>query len=120
MYFRPFNSNILTCFIAVHKAVANANSVIAPALINSGLDINDQDQIDQMLLKLDGSENKSNLGANAILSCSMACVKASAEVKVLRVYSKYFSDRYREFLFTKELPSCLEIIHQSFQFHFSM
>jgi len=58
------------------KAVANVNEIIADALI--GLDCSDQRQIDNLLINLDGTHNKSNLGANAILGVSLACAKAAA------------------------------------------
>jgi enolase len=60
----------------VLKAVKNVNEVIAPALI--GLESTDQANIDKLLIELDGTENKSNLGANAILGVSMAVCRASA------------------------------------------
>lgn len=60
----------------VDKAVANVNGKIAPALI--GHDAADQQAIDQAMLDLDGTENKSNLGANAILAVSLATAKAEA------------------------------------------
>merc|ERR1712093_238444 len=55
----------------VTKAVNNVNSVIAPALIEANVDPVDQTAIDEMMLKLDGTDNKNNLGANAILGVSM-------------------------------------------------
>lgn len=61
----------------VLKAVANVNSIISEAL--KGYDVCDQKAIDARLLELDGTENKSNLGANAILGTSLACAKAAAE-----------------------------------------
>jgi len=60
----------------VLKAVKNVNEVIAPALI--GLESTEQANIDKLLIELDGTENKSNLGANAILGVSMAVCRASA------------------------------------------
>ena len=51
----------------VSKAVANINDVIAPALIKAALDPVKQKEVDDFMLKLDGTENKSKLGANAIL-----------------------------------------------------
>jgi len=60
----------------VLKAVKNVNEVIAPALI--GLESTDQANIDKLMIELDGTENKSNLGANAILGVSMAVCRASA------------------------------------------
>lgn len=61
----------------VLKAIDNINSRIADELL--GLDVTEQEAIDRELLALDGSENKSNLGANAILGVSLACAKAAAE-----------------------------------------
>jgi len=61
----------------VLKAVKNVNNVIAPALI--GYDVADQTGIDQMMIQLDGTNNKGNLGANALLAVSMAVAKAAAE-----------------------------------------
>jgi enolase len=61
----------------VLKAVDNVNEVIAPELI--GFDARDQIGIDQMLIELDGTPNKSKLGANAILGVSMAVARAAAE-----------------------------------------
>ncbi|MBD3419104.1 MAG: phosphopyruvate hydratase [Chitinivibrionales bacterium] len=60
----------------VLKAVKNVNDKIAPELI--GLDALDQVAVDTTMIDLDGSENKSNLGANAILGVSLACAKAAA------------------------------------------
>jgi enolase len=59
------------------KAVNNVNTIIAPAVI--GLDVRDQNLIDQTMLKLDGTDFKSNLGANATLGVSMAVAKAAAD-----------------------------------------
>ena len=61
----------------VLKAVANVNSIIDNAL--KGFDVCDQKAIDNKLLELDGTENKSNLGANAILGVSLAVAKAAAD-----------------------------------------
>ena len=65
----------------VTKAVDNVNKVIAPALIEANVDPVDQTAIDEMMLKLDGTDNKNNLGANAILGVSMAVCKAGAAHK---------------------------------------
>lgn len=61
---------------SVFKAIDNINNKIAPKLI--GMDIFNQAQIDKILLDLDGTENKSKLGANAILAVSLACAKAAS------------------------------------------
>ncbi|WP_375583826.1 phosphopyruvate hydratase [Cyclobacterium xiamenense] len=60
----------------VLKAVANVNDLIAPELV--GFDIFEQNQIDQLMISLDGTKNKSKLGANAILGVSLAVAKAAA------------------------------------------
>src|SRR6476469_10805225 len=61
----------------VLKAVANVNDVIAPEL--EGYDVADQTGIDEFMIRLDGTENKGKLGANALLAVSMAVAKAAAE-----------------------------------------
>jgi len=68
----------------VLKAVKNVNDVIAPALI--GQDATLQSHIDQMMLSMDGTKNKSKLGANAILGVSMAVARAAAESHGLPLY----------------------------------
>src|SRR5258708_6888869 len=66
----------------VLKAVANVNEKIGPALIESGLKVTAQKNIDDFLIKLDGSPNKGSLGANAILGVSIAVAEAAAAEKV--------------------------------------
>jgi enolase len=61
----------------VLKAVANVNDIIAPEL--EGYDVADQTGVDEFMIKLDGTENKGKLGANALLAVSMAVAKAAAE-----------------------------------------
>ena len=68
----------------VSKAVANVNEVIAEVLI--GWEATDQAGIDRKLLELDGTDFKSNLGANALLGVSLACAKAAAEDSGLPLY----------------------------------
>ncbi len=68
----------------VLKAVENVNTIIAPALI--GLDAVEQVAIDDIMLKLDGTSNKKNLGANAILGVSLAVAKAAAMTVDLPLY----------------------------------
>ncbi len=60
----------------VLKAVNNVNTVIRDRIV--GMDVYDQKAIDEAMLELDGTKTKSNLGANAILGVSMACLKAAA------------------------------------------
>jgi enolase len=69
---------------SVLKAVENVNRRIAPELL--GRDAREQEGIDALMLQLDGSANKSNLGANAILGVSMAVAKAAASAMHLPLY----------------------------------
>ncbi|AZR72281.1 phosphopyruvate hydratase [Anoxybacter fermentans] len=68
----------------VRKAVENVNETIAPEII--GMDARDQVEIDQTLIELDGTPNKSNLGANAILGVSLAVAHAAANALGLPLY----------------------------------
>ncbi len=68
----------------VRGAVANVNDEIAPRLVD--LDVFDQAEIDQIMLDLDGTPNKSRLGANAILACSLACANAAAQAAMLPLF----------------------------------
>lgn len=70
--------------LGVLKAVENIEKTISPAL--AGLDPCDQKQIDDILLKLDGTPNKSNLGGNTLIGVSIACAKLAADVKGLEVF----------------------------------
>ncbi|MBP1736638.1 MAG: enolase [Oscillospiraceae bacterium] len=69
----------------VENAVKYVNTEIADALV--GLNVLDQTEIDKVLIDLDGTANKSRLGANAILGASLACAKAAAESLGLSLYS---------------------------------
>ena len=73
----------------VLKAVNNVNNIIKEKLI--GLDSLDQKIIDETMIQLDGTKNKSNLGANAILGVSMANLKAASIYKNMPLY-KYFNE----------------------------
>jgi len=80
----------------VLKAVENVNDLIAEELI--GEDALDQPAVDALLLELDGTPNKGNLGANAILGASMACMRAAAAELTIPLY------RYVGGLSARELP----------------
>ncbi len=69
------------------KAVSNVNEILAPALI--GYDVTDQTLIDKTMIEMDGTPDKSKLGANAILGVSMACARAAADFYGIPLY-KYF------------------------------
>lgn len=68
----------------VSKAVKNINSEIAPALINKPVE--NQAEIDRIMIELDGTPNKSRLGANAILGVSLACAKAAAAARGISLF----------------------------------
>lgn len=70
--------------MGVLKAVENVSSVIAPAII--GMDVEKQQDIDKKMIELDGTMNKSKLGANSILAVSMACAKAAAKSSRLPLF----------------------------------
>lgn len=76
---------------SVFKAVCNINDAIAPALLKAGLEVTQQQEIDDFMIKLDGTENKSKFGANAILGVSLACCKAGAAKKGIPLY-KHIAD----------------------------
>ena len=80
----------------VLKAVENVNKVIAPALV--GVESTDQTGVDRLLIELDGTENKSGLGANAVLGVSLAVCRASAEELGLPLF------RYIGGVSARELP----------------
>jgi enolase len=68
----------------VRKAVQNVNETLSETLID--LDVADQAAIDRAMIEADGTENKSNLGANAILACSLACAHAAARASFLPLF----------------------------------
>lgn len=78
----------------VRKAVDNVNNIIAPEI--EGLDVIDQAYIDNLLIELDGTENKSKLGANAILGVSMAIARVSADFLDIPLYQYIGGIRGRE------------------------
>ena len=81
----------------VQKAVSNVNNIIKPLLI--GKDSLNQREIDNIMIEADGTHNKSNLGANAILGVSLANLKAAAEAKNVELY---------EYLGTEHsMPRCM-------------
>jgi len=70
----------------VQKAVDNVNKIIAPALTGKPVDETKQAEVDKLLISLDGTPNKSKLGANAIIGVSMAICKAGAGKKGVPLY----------------------------------
>ena len=76
----------------VLKAIDNINNLIAPSLL--GQDPSSQESIDQQLIELDGTEDKSNLGANAILAVSLAVCRVAAK-DIDKSLHEYFGDIYK-------------------------
>ncbi len=72
--------------MGVRKAVDNINKTISKKII--GMNVAEQEEIDSVMIELDGTENKSRLGANAILAVSIACTKASAAAEGVPVYMR--------------------------------
>ena len=68
----------------VKNAISKVNDVIAPALI--GKDVLNQKEIDRIMLELDGTSNKDNLGGNAMIGVSIACAKTAAKVSGVEVF----------------------------------
>ena len=75
----------------VLKAVGHVNNTLAPAIIAKGMSVVKQAEIDKFMLELDGTENKSKFGANAILGISLAVCKAGAQAKKVPLY-KHIAD----------------------------
>lgn len=78
--------------LGVLKAVNNVNTVIGPKIV--GMEIGEQEKLDQFMIQLDGTPNESHLGANAILGVSIACLKASANSYKMPLF-QYIGTRYR-------------------------
>nr|BAN41964.1 enolase, putative [Entamoeba invadens] len=91
----------------VLKAVENVNKVLAPALI--GKNVLNQTELDEMMIKLDGTENKGKLGANAILGCSMCICRAAASFKKLSLY-KYLNELTNHKEMSMPVP-CFNVIN---------
>lgn len=88
------------------KAVKNVNDTIGPELIKQDFDVKDQAKVDEFLIKLDGTKNKNNLGANAILGVSLAVAKAAAAEKVCRLEISMAIHRPLMLLFRRRVFRC--------------
>jgi len=90
--------NVKTKYLgkSVEKAVKNVNTIIAAKVI--GMDVTKQKELDETMIKLDGTKNKSKLGANAILGVSLAAAKAAADYVGLPLY------QYVGGVYAHELP----------------
>lgn len=89
------------------QAVANVNEKIAPVLV--GMEADDQRAIDEKMIELDGTENKSNLGANAILGVSLAVAHAVANSKDLPLY-KYIREVFNLPINEYYLPNPMMVV----------
>jgi enolase len=87
----------------VNKALSNIVDKIAPAVV--GLDADNQSEIDETMKKLDGTENKSGLGANAMLAVSLACAHADAKSKNVPLY-QHFANISGNTSLTLPTPMC--------------
>ena len=85
------------------KAVENINKIITPEIIE--MDCRQQEAIDSIMLKLDGTDNKDKLGANAMLPVSMAVTKAGAAAKNLPLYS-YIGELFGVSPYKLPVPMC--------------
>ncbi|PIR14083.1 phosphopyruvate hydratase [Candidatus Falkowbacteria bacterium CG11_big_fil_rev_8_21_14_0_20_39_10] len=95
--------------LGVLKAKENINKKIFKSL--QGMDTTKQEQIDQLMIKLDGTANKKKLGANAILSVSLACARVGAKVKKRELY-EYIAITYQLTPKTYKLPvPCFNIFN---------
>jgi enolase len=77
--------------LGVLRAIDNVKKKIAPVLM--GVDVFDQEYVDRTMIEIDGSENKMNLGANAILSVSLATARLASKIKDQELYS-YISEKF--------------------------
>ena len=73
--------------MGVNKAIENVKTIISDSLV--GMDVTDQGSIDDMLIEIDGTDNKNNLGANAILAVSMATMRASANQQNKKLFELF-------------------------------
>lgn len=85
--------------LGVLNAVNNVNEVIAKEIV--GMDAENQKEIDEKMIKLDGTENKTNLGANAILGVSLACARAASMKKNVPLY-RYIAETFKMKASTKD------------------
>ncbi|OGF23753.1 phosphopyruvate hydratase, partial [Candidatus Falkowbacteria bacterium RIFCSPLOWO2_02_FULL_45_21] len=95
--------------LGVLHAIKNIESKIAPKLIGAG--VTKQAEIDDIMIKLDGTKNKSKLGANAILPVSLACARAGALASGLELY-EYISNNFQFPISNFQLPvPCFNIFN---------
>ena len=79
--------------LGVVKAVENVNNIIGPKL--KGKNVSNQKDIDELMIEIDGTKNKSRIGANAIVAVSQACCRAGAAAKDIPLY-QYIAEIYQD------------------------
>ncbi|MBU0646928.1 MAG: phosphopyruvate hydratase [Patescibacteria group bacterium] len=95
--------------LGVLEVIKNIKTKITPELI--GMDVTKQEDIDNLMIKLDGTKNKSQLGANAILSISLACARAGALTEKKELY-EYINTTYNLQPITRDLPTpCFNVFN---------
>ena len=90
----------------VTKAVSNVNEILSKEML--GFDVREQTKIDEKMIAIDGTENKSNLGANAILSVSLAVAKLAAKLSEIPLYTHIYNLAFNKTRddYLLPLPSC--------------
>jgi len=90
----------------VTKAVSNVNEILGKKML--GFDVREQTKIDEKMIAIDGTENKSNLGANAILSVSLAVAKLAAKLSEIPLYTHIYNLAFNKTRddYLLPLPSC--------------
>lgn len=86
------------------KAIDNVNNIIGPELTKQDFDVTQQEKIDQFMIDLDGTDNKSKLGANAILGVSLAVCKAGAAKRGIPLY-RHIADLAKNKNFVLPVPA---------------
>ena len=79
----------------VLKAVENINTIISKALVSK--DVSSQNEIDEIMIEIDGTEKKENLGANAILGVSLAALIASSKSEKINLYESFYRYTFSNF-----------------------
>lgn len=91
------------------KACKNINTIIAGKLV--GMDVTKQQEIDKMMIELDGTDNKQRLGGNSILAVSLACARAAAQNENLEVFEyirKVFDIKHKKYILPKPMMVVME------------
>ena len=91
------------------KAAKNINTIIAGKLV--GMDVTKQEEIDKMMIELDGTDNKKRLGGNSILAVSLACARVAAKNENLEVFEyirKVYKIKHKKYILPKPMMVVME------------